>query len=82
MFFVVKLKKSKNKILIPSKWIKDLKVVELLNYGIQYQKKKVCTIFYSNNFDAEPDFKMPIIDVFDAKSSGCYEGSILKYFSK
>lgn len=80
MFFLVNIKLTNDNILIPSKWIKKLKTTELLNYGMQYHKNKIYTIFYSDSINNEPRFDLPISAVFDEKKDGCYEGSIIKHF--
>lgn len=66
--------------IIPSKWIKDLPMLNLLNYGIRYQKNKVRKIFYSRSLFSEPDFGLQTSNEFNPARDGCYDAHILKYF--
>lgn len=82
MFFLVLLKNQGTKLLVPSKWIKDLKVKELLNYGVIYQRKIEYIVFYSPIITDEPDFALNTQQVFNENRSGCYNATILKPFGK
>lgn len=83
MFFQVKLKCSK-KLLIPQKWIKGIAadLTKLLNYGVFYRKNKTYKVFVSPDFGIEPDFDLPVLDVYDMQNNACYEAKIVRCFGK
>lgn len=82
MFMLILLKNQKVKLLVPLKWVKDLKIKELLNYGVTYQKKIKYTVFYSPTISDEPDFSLGLQPVFNKNRIGCYQATILKPFGK
>lgn len=82
MYFLLSLKDSCIKKIVPSKWIKDLEVTKFLNYGLFYQRHKIYTTFYSKNVQEEPDFQLEVRSYFCDNKSGCYEAFIIKSFGK
>lgn len=62
---------SKEKFLVPIKWIKGLNMVDLLNDGIIYQKRKIFKIYFSKR-DEEPNFNAPILEALDRTREACY----------
>lgn len=83
MFFLVILKNSKEKVIVPVKWIQNLDTTKLFNYGIVYMKKKVYKIYFSNKMlHDEPDFQTTILDRIDLSQPACYETKIVQCFGK
>lgn len=83
MFFLVKLKSS-DKLLIPQKWIKGIadEITTILNYGIHYLMNKAHTIFVSPDFGTEPDFDLPLSNIYNKDNNACYEAIIVRCFGK
>lgn len=67
MYFLVLLKESNQKAIVPQKWILNLDIETLLNYGVKFIKKKVFKVFISIVFGAEPDFHLDVMNVLDTK---------------
>lgn len=82
MYFLVTEVVSREVKIIPSKWIKNLLVVKLLNYGITYEKNKIYTAFYSRFLSIEPDFHLNRIRRFDDTRDACYDVRLLRCFGK
>lgn len=83
MYFLVALNTlDQTKILVPLKWIKNVKLPELLNYGRKFHRKVEYLVFYSINASVEPDFELGQSFAFDETKSGCYIGNILRTFSE
>lgn len=82
MFFLTFFRENKAKKLIPSKWVKNLNIAELLNYGVTYHKKKLYTVFYSPLISDEPDFTLKEKPAMDEKRGASYKAYILKAFGK
>lgn len=81
MYFLVSLNVlSKNKVVVPLKWIKNLKLSKLLNYGTKYHRQEEYQIFFSKNTGIEPDFNLQKSFQFDESRDCCYGGRILKTF--
>lgn len=74
MFAVVTLKPSKKKLIIPAKWIYSFDIVQALNYGLSKTKSHI--IFYSQNLQIEPNFRLPVRDLFAENIDGCYQANI------
>lgn len=75
MFAAVILKQSKEKIVVPIKWIAGLDIVQIFNRGISHTKCHL--IFHSMNRDEEPNFTAEMKQKFDGEGSFCYEGKVL-----
>lgn len=83
MFFIVKLKWSNHAKIIPSKWVQSLQLEKLLTYGIAYEKRKVQKVFISPaDLQAEPDFKLPVLNEYDRYHDACYLVHIVQLFGK
>lgn len=83
MFFIVNLKtSSKETVIVPMKWILGLQLVKLLNYGRPIFRKSGVLIYYSNDFDMEPNFKNIASKVFQPTEPACYHANIVKAFRK
>lgn len=80
MYISIILKESKEKIIVPFKWIFSLNVARCLNNGISRNKPFV--IFYSPNRESEPDFKKPLRIEFDENEEACYKAHFLKSHGK
>lgn len=80
MYFLVKLIESKEKIVIPSQWIKDLDMCAVYNYGVTYQKNKVFTVFVTGDEKSEPDFQLAIRSHLKLTHPACYQAKLLKCF--
>lgn len=79
MFASVLLSESRQKIVIPMKWILSVDIVQVFNYGVSHTKDHI--IYYSQNLDDEPNFRLKVEDVFEFKE-GCYEARILHAHGK
>lgn len=83
MFFIVKLKNTGEKKIIPSKWIHHLNLYRLLKYGVVYERKHEYKIFISPNGPTiEPDFALDVLDIVDGNRDACYLASIHDVFSE
>lgn len=81
MYFIVKLKFSGVKKIIPSKWIENLHLTRLLKYGVTYERKKTNIVFISpNSMEDEPDFKLEILQQFDEMRKACYHACVWDVF--
>lgn len=79
MYFLVVLKDSKEKVVIPQKWISNLNLEIILNAGITFVRK-AHTVFISKNHEDEPDFNLAINHSLDINRPGCYHAIIVKAF--
>lgn len=80
MYFLVSLKETAQKVVIPQKWIFDLNLESLLNSGIKFKRKKVYKVFISNADGEEPDFGLSVLVRLDLKRPACYQAYIIKAF--
>lgn len=80
MFVTIFLVDSKKKLVIPFKWVFSLDILQLLN-GC-HVRSKIYTIFYSNDLEVEPNFHMPISEIFDEENPACYRAQIGNFFGK
>lgn len=76
MYFLVLLKETNQKAIVPQKWISNLNLDTLLNYGV----RKVFKVFISNVFGAEPDFHLDVMCILDTQRPACYNAYIVKAF--
>lgn len=76
MFCVVKLLcRPDNLIIVPSKWIKDLKDQDFYNCGINVHKKHI--VFVSQDADFQPSFNNVVLNaIFVPEENGFYYGCI------
>lgn len=82
MFFLISLKPSGQKRIVPMKWVKDLDLPKLLNYGVITYKKKVHLVYISKDINDEPDFTLNILDSIENLQPALYKASILKCYGK
>lgn len=83
MFFIVNLKTSnKETIIVPMKWVQGLQIVKLLNYGRPIYRKSGVLVYYSKDFDEEPNFKKIASKDFQPHEPACYHAGIVKAFRK
>lgn len=80
MYFLVKLKGTGQKAIIPQKWILNLDVETLLNYGVKFLARKLFKAFISNIFGDEPDFHLDMKIFLDWKRPACYQVYIIRSF--
>lgn len=80
MFSVVRLKNSNEKFVWKANWIQGMDSARTVRYG--FRQKKENKIFHSPDLSAEPDFSLPVEDVFIAANVACYHGQVLKTFGK
>lgn len=79
MYFLVQIKESREKVIVPKKWIHGLNFTELLNYGLTFFKKRNFKVFFSlNSMDIEPDFKSITLDKIDQLRPACYTAKLVK----
>lgn len=56
---------------IPFSWVYSVDVVQIFNRGINHAKNHM--IYYSEDKLGEPDFKLPVRELFDENDErGCY----------
>lgn len=83
MFFLVSLKvANKTTIVVPWKWIRQVDIIKLLNYGVLYKKKTEVLVYFSKNMQEEPDFNCATLNTFDSHHTACYCASIIRGFGK
>lgn len=82
MYFIVKLKSSGQKQIIPMKWVQNLQIFRLLKYGVTYEKRHTYKIFVSNEMADEPDFALEVLAQIDKKRNACYQAHICHVFGK
>lgn len=81
MYFVVKLKESAEKIVVPLKWIQDLNMAQLWNYGITALKRKIFKVFVSQNMSEEPDFQLAVRTLpYNGNRTACYMATLIASF--
>lgn len=80
MYFLVLLKETHQKAIVPQKWIMNLDFETLLNYGVKFIKKKVFKVFISNVFGDEPDFHLDVMSILETQRPACYNAHIIKTF--
>lgn len=78
MYFLVEIRNSKERIKVPLKWIQNLDLSMIFNYGVRYQKNIIYTIFACADKSAEPDFRLTKLNRLDLQRPACYQAKILK----
>lgn len=81
MFCVVDLKHSET-IIIPRIWCQKARGHSAINNGINFPRKLIQKVFYSNNLNEYPDFSQPLKEQFDSNSTACYQGKLMNIFGK
>lgn len=79
-FSVVSLKYLDRNIAISSKWCEGLNTARTKKYGVRPTATR--KIFYSPLHKTPPDFTLDVRREFRADITACYEGRVLKTFSK
>lgn len=82
MFFLISLKRSGQKKIVPIKWVKNVNLPNLLNYGVTFYKKKEHLVFISDNINDEPDFTLAVCDSIGNKQPALCKAFVLKCFGK
>lgn len=80
MHFACILKNAKKVLVVPSKWVHKLNVVELINNGLNTQQ--IYLVFFSTNEEVEADFNAPILADYVDDVNATYEVFILRFFGK
>lgn len=82
MFFLISLKSSGQKKIVPIKWVRNLDLPTLLNDGVITYKRKVHLVYISQDINEEPDFTLDIFDSIQNGQPALYKAFILKCFGK
>lgn len=82
MYFLVSLKQTAQKAVIPQKWIQNLNMESILNSGVQLSKRKLHKVYISNVDSEEPDFQLTVLTRLNLQRPACYEAYIVKAFGK
>lgn len=82
MYFLVKMKETAQKAIIPQKWILNLDWEKLLTYGKKYIKRITFSAFICNDISNEPDFGLAIKNVLDTTRPACYKVFVIDTFGK
>lgn len=79
-FCAVFLPECNRKLVVKNSWIKIPITEEISNFGI----KRSCLykVFFSSIKTREPDFGANVLNVFDETRDACYNGNVLRSFSK
>lgn len=67
------------KVIIPIQWFKSLDVAQIFNVGAS--KSKLHTVFYCDDYDADPNFRLPIEQEYVDRPA-CYQAQFKHAFSK
>lgn len=60
---------------IPFSWVHSVDIVQIFNRGISRAKNHL--VYYSDDKLEEPDFKLPVQDVFEENDErGCYHAKV------
>lgn len=82
MFFLISLKSSGQKKIVPLKWVNNLNLADLLNYGVTAYKKKEHLVYISSDVNDEPDFTLEIFDAIENEQPALYRAFVIKCFGK
>lgn len=80
MYFLVSIKGTGQKAIVPQKWISNLDIEVLLNYGVRFVAKNKLKAFISNAFGSEPDFHLNTLNFLDLSRPACYNVYIIRSF--
>lgn len=72
---------SGQKTIVPMKWVKNINLPNLLNYGVTLYKKKQHLVYVSPDINDEPDFALEIFNFIENKPA-LYEAFIVKCFGE
>lgn len=85
MFFLVKVVASGQKKIVPIKWVKNVDLAKLLNFGVTYYKKlkkNIKLVYISHDINEEPDFTLDISASINNRQPALYKASIIHCFCK
>lgn len=82
MFFLISLKTSGQKKIVPIKWVNNINLPILLNYGVTFYKKKEHLVYISNDINDEPDFTLEVLDSIENNQPALYKSFVLKCFGE
>lgn len=82
MFFLISLKVSGQKKIVPIKWVNNINLSDLLNYGVTFYKKKEHLVYISGNINDEPDFTLEVRDSIENHQPALCKAFVLKCFGK
>lgn len=80
MYFLVEIQGLQERIRIPLKWIENLKLSKLFNYGVKYHRKTIYKVFICADKSMEPDFQLDIRTELNLQRPACYLAKIIKGF--
>lgn len=80
LFAAVILKHSREKLVVPIKWVGNLDVLQIFNIGISHTKDHL--VYFSKKLSEEPDFTAEKRQYFDEDGSFCYDGKVLHIWGK
>lgn len=78
MYVTAILIHSRNRVVIPVKYIFSIDIVQIYNRGMSRNKDHI--IYYSNDDSDEPNFRLPIKSEFDPIVPACYKARVLNIF--
>lgn len=79
IYFVAKVWKHPNIIIVPLRYVYKLDLAKSLNNRINRNQKHV--VFWSEDDTKEPNFNLPVSNRFDRSKDSCLKVKILKVFS-
>lgn len=82
MFFLISLKVSGEKKIVPIKWVNKINLPDLLNYSVTFYRKKNHLVYISDDINDEPDFTLQIFDSIENKQPALYKAVALKCFGE
>lgn len=82
MFFLILLKESAQKRIVPIKWVNNINLPTLLNYGVTFYKKKEHLVFISSDINDEPDFTLEVVHSIQNNQPALYKAFVLKCFGE
>lgn len=80
MYHSILLVKSKQKLVIPTKWIFSFDILQIFYRGLS--PTKLHKIFFFNDESCEADFNLPVRDDFDETVPACYLAQIKGTFGR
>lgn len=80
MFCVIRLKSSKEILVINIKWIRNFNAVKFHNRGLKFNAKQI--VFYSANENDDADFSVNVAELFPPQFPSLYEAVVCKFFGK
>lgn len=78
MFCVVRLKRSKQILVIQKNWIRNFDEIKFHNQGIKVNTKQI--IYYSAINNEVADFHLPVSELFQPQIASLYEANLVKFY--